>query len=49
MNMYKREGLKTTIKKATTERVVWRRSFPNCGIITIGSKMGDGTNMIVFL
>jgi hypothetical protein len=40
--MSERDEFKQTIKRVMAERVAWRCSFPNCGKVTIGPKMGGG-------
>lgn len=39
--MSKRDDFTPTTKRIMAERVGWRCSFPNCGRITIGPKMGE--------
>jgi len=44
--MSKRDEFNSTAKKIMAERTAWRCSFPDCGVITIGPKMGDDTRSI---
>jgi hypothetical protein len=39
--MSNRDNFTPMVKKTMAERVAWRCSFPDCGVITIGPKMGD--------
>ncbi|MBF8999676.1 HNH endonuclease [Vibrio nitrifigilis] len=39
--MSNRDNFTPSVKKTMAERVAWRCSFPNCGVITVGPKMGD--------
>lgn len=39
--MSKRDDFKETTKRIMAERVAWRCSFPSCGKITIGPRMGQ--------
>lgn len=39
--MSNRDNFTLSVKKIMAERVAWRCSFPDCGVITIGPKMGD--------
>lgn len=40
--MSKRDDFNETTKRTMAERVAWRCSFPGCGKITIGPRMGPG-------
>jgi len=40
--MSKRDNFSEGTKRAMAERVAWRCSFPKCGKITIGPRMGEG-------
>lgn len=42
--MAKRDNFNLTTKRIMAERVAWRCSFPNCGKITIGPRMGENEN-----
>jgi hypothetical protein len=44
--MSNRDNFTPSIKRVMAERVAWRCSFPDCGMITIGPKMGDDSKSI---
>ncbi|QSR49156.1 hypothetical protein [Aeromonas veronii] len=44
--MSNRDNFTPSTKKVMAERVAWRCSFPSCGVITIGPKMGDSAKSI---
>ncbi|WP_277812024.1 hypothetical protein [Chromohalobacter canadensis] len=44
--MNNRDNFIPSVKKTMAERVAWRCSFPDCGVITIGPKMGDDSKSI---
>ena len=44
--MSNRDDFTPSTKKVMAERVAWRCSFPSCGVITIGPKMGDSSKSI---